>query len=158
MVAAEKWTNKNFFYMKLLHERVMFEGADCWSGINGYWFSVPRAISFIRFTIMWLSYSVALQFLPQGALSHCSPQQCKVGAAWNFVFTSKGSLSEVNRTKRREKEQRHQAILGPLCVLFTRELLHPSPSSIPSFDSNSLLILFTSMSNVSDLHSSIQHL
>lgn len=35
--------------------------------LDGYWFSVPCAISFIRFTIMWLSYSVTLQFLSQGA-------------------------------------------------------------------------------------------
>lgn len=75
-----------------------------------------------------------------------------------FVFTWRDSLSEVNSTKRREEEHRHQGILGLLCVLFTRKLLLPSPSSVPSFDSNSLLNLCTAMSNGSDLHSSIQHL
>ena len=59
-----------------------------------------------------------------GAYTWASGMQDGSFSEFCFLLNSvRGPLSEGSSRRRKEKEQRNQAILSPLCVLFTRKLL-----------------------------------
>lgn len=110
-------------------------------------------------------------FLSQGALSHCSPQHCKMGGAWNFTLSSAQKVHflrwRAEKEERRNRDTKQSLALlvsfsqGSFCFLDPPESLpliptHSSSFSLPCLMGVIYIFLFSTF-NFRELKASFKH-